>query len=135
MANKIYPKFKKNQQSGGASHNLIAGSVKAVLIANTYTYSDAHEFLSDIPAPARVSISGALTGKASTDLGAFQSANGRFEGVTGATCNAIALFVDTGSPATSPLVCYIDTVASGLPVTPAGASYNIVVDPTGWFVE
>lgn len=135
MANKIYPKYKKKQQSGGASVNLIAGSVKLVLIADTYVYDDAHEFLSDIPSGARVSISGALTGKSATDLAAFQSANGRFEAVTGATCNAIGMFVDTGNPATSPLVCYIDTVAAGLPVTPAGASYNVVVDPTGWFVE
>lgn len=135
MANAIYPKYKKNQMSGGANHNLISGSVKAVLIADTYTYNAAHEFLSDIPSGARVSISGALTSKAVTDSAAFQSANGRFEAVTGPACNAIGVFVDTGNPATSPLVAYIDTVAAGLPVTPAGASYNIVVDPTGWFVE
>lgn len=135
MANKIYPKYKKSQESGGANHNLIAGSVKAILIADTYVYSDTHEFLSDIPSGARVSVSGSLTGKAATDLAAFQSSNARFEAVTGPACNAIGLFVDTGNAATSPLVCYIDTVAAGLPVTPAGASYNVVVDPTGWFVE
>lgn len=135
MANALYPKYKKNQMSGGLNHNLITGSVKAALIADTYVYNAAHEFLSDIPSGARVSISGSLTGKAVTDGAAFQSANGRFEAVTGPACNAIGVFVDTGNPATSPLVAYIDTVASGLPVTPAGASYNIVVDPTGWFVE
>lgn len=135
MANAIYPKYKKKQESGGLNINLIGGSVKAVLVASAYTYDAAHEFLSDVPAPDRVSISGALAGKAVTDLAAFQSSNGRFEAVTGPACNAIVLFVDTGSPATSPLVCYIDTVAAGLPVTPAGVSYNIVVDPTGWFVE
>jgi hypothetical protein len=135
MANALYPKYKKNQMSGGSNHNLISGSVKAVLIADTYAYNATHEFLADIPAPARVSISGALASKAVTDGAAFQSANGRFEAVTGPACNAIGVFVDTGNPATSPLVCYIDTVAAGLPVTPAGASYNVVVDPTGWFVE
>ena len=134
MANKIYPKYKKKAVSGGANVNLSSGSVKAVLIADTYVYSDTHEFLSDIAAGERVSISGALASKAITDLAAFQSANARFEAVTGPACNAIGLFIDTGNAATSPLVCYIDTVAAGLPVTPAGASYNVVVDPTGWFV-
>lgn len=134
MANKVYPKYKKKVMSGGANVNIIGGSLKFVLIADTYTYSDAHEFLSDIGAGERVSISGALTGKTVTDLAAVQTANGRFEAVTGPACDAIGVFIDTGNAATSPLVAYIDTVAAGLPVTPAGASYNVVVDPTGLFV-
>src|SRR5712691_2719002 len=101
MANHIYPKYKKAAMSGGADVNLLTGVVKLVMIdEGTYTYSDTHEFLSDIPSGSRISISGALTGKSVTDLAAFQSANGRFDSVTGVSVEAIGMFVDTGTPAT-----------------------------------
>lgn len=136
MASAMYPKYKKKQGSGGANVNWISGAVKAVLIASAYTYDAAHEFLSDIPSGDRISISGALTSKAVTDGAAYQSANARFDSVTGPACDAVGLFIDSGSPTTSPLICYIDADhITGLPITPAGASYNVIVDPAGWFVE
>lgn len=135
MANRIYPKYKKAELSGGLNTNLVTGAAKALLVASAYTYDDAHEFLSDIPSGDRISQSGALTSKAVTDLAAFQSGNARFDAVTGAACNAIILWIDTGALTTSRLVAYIDTGVTGLPVTPAGASYNLIVDPAGWFVE
>ena len=134
MANKVYPKYKAAAMSGGASVNLLVGSVKVCLVADGYTYDDGHEFLSDIPSGDQAAISGALTGKAVTVLGAFQSANARFDSVTSTEDKALVLFVDTGAPSTSRLIAYLDTGVTGLPVTPAGASYNIVVDPAGWFV-
>lgn len=135
MANAVYPKYKKAAQSGGPNVNLITGAVKAVMVdLGTYTYDAAHEFLSDIPVGARIAISGILTGKAVTDLGAFTSANGRLEGVTGASTEAIVLIIDTGAPATSRLVAFFDTGVTGLPVTPAGASYNVLPDTGGvWY--
>jgi hypothetical protein len=132
--NKVYPKYKKAAVTGGASVNWLTSSVKALLVADGYTYDDAHEFLSDIPSGDQAAISGALTSKAVTDLGAFQSANARFDSVTSTEDKALVLFVDTGSPATSRLIAYLDTGVTGLPVTPAGAGYNIIVDPAGWFV-
>lgn len=135
MANKVYPKFKKASVTGGASVNLLTSSVKLVLVdTGQYTYSDAHEFLSDVPAGARIAISGALSSKAVSDLAAFTSANGRFDGVTGVSVEAIIIFVDTGDPATSRLVAYFDTSITGLPTTPAGASYNVIPPSGGWFV-
>jgi hypothetical protein len=101
----------------------------------SYTYADAHEFLSDIPSGARIAVSGELSGKAVTDLAAFTSGNGRFDAVTGAEVDAVVMFIDTGVPATSRLVFYQDTGVTGLPVpSPAGAGYNLIMDPTGWFV-
>ncbi len=136
MANAVYPEFKAACESGGANVNLLTGVVKAVMLdMASYTYSSAHQFLSDVPSGARVSISGALTSKAVTAAGAFTSANTRFDAVTGPTVAAIALFIDTGSPTTSPLVCFKDTGITGLPITtPSGASYNLIADPAGWFV-
>ncbi len=135
MANRIYPKYKKASMSGGATADLIAGSVKAIMVNTTaYTYSDSHEFLSDVPSGAQISISGALTSKSVSDTAAFLSGNTRFDSVSGATVSAIILFIDTGAPSTSRLVMYVDTGIAGLPVTPVGASYNLIVDPAGWFV-
>lgn len=134
MANKVYPKYKAAAMSGGAAVNLLTSNVKLVLLdTGAYTYSDSHEFLGDIPSGARISISGNLASKSVTASGAFQSANSRFDGVTGTSVEAIAIFVDTGADTTSRLVAFIDTGVTGLPVTPAGASYNVIVDAAGWF--
>lgn len=134
MANKIYPKFKKAAISGGPTVNLLTGSVKLVMLdLGTYTYDDTDEFLSDIAGGAQIGISGNLSSKSVSDLAAFQSGNGRFDAITGTSVEALAMFIDTGSPASSRLVAFFDTGITGLPVTPAGTSYNIIVDPAGWF--
>jgi hypothetical protein len=135
MSNKLYPKYKKAAASGGSNVNLLTGVVKIVMVdTGAYTYDDAHEFLSDIPSGARISISGALTSKSVTDLAAFQSANGRCDAVTGTSVEGLVGFVDTGSPSTSRLVWFEDDTITGLPVTPAGASYNIIMPSGGWCI-
>ena len=131
MANKVYPTFKANSSMGA----LLTDVVKAVMVdEDAYTYSDAHQFLSDIPSGARIAISGALTSKAVSSLGAFTSGNARLDSVTGVSVEAVALFLDSGVPTTSQLVAYYDSGVTGLPVTPAGASYNVIPDSSGWFV-
>lgn len=136
MANHVYPKFKRAAITGATpATNLLTGTVKLVAVnAAAYTYSDTHEFLSDIPSGAQIAVSGALASKAVSDLAAFTSSNGRFDGVTGAEIDAIVMYIDNGAPSTSRLVFFQDTGITGIPVTPAGAGYNLIMDPTGWFV-
>jgi hypothetical protein len=135
MANAVYPKYIKATKSGSASIDLLAGTVKFVLLdTGAYTYSATHEFLSDIPGGAQISITGALTSKSVGDDGSFKSANPTFTSVTSVSVEAIAMFVDTGSPSSSRLVFFQDTGVTGLPVTPAGASYNLIMDSAGWFI-
>jgi hypothetical protein len=102
-----------------------ANTIKAVLIDNgAYTVViDTHQFLSDIPAGARIAISAALSAKTKA-LGVAGAANVVFSAVAGASVEAIGLYADTGVPATSRLICYIDT-ATGLPVTPNGGDINV----------
>lgn len=134
MTNHVYPKYKAAAIRGGANVNLLAGVLKLVAINTVgYTYGDSHEFLSDIPGGSRIAISAQLTSPAVTDLAALTTANGRFDAVTGAEIDAVAMFIDTGVPSTSRLVFYQDTGITGVPVTPAGAGYNLIMDPTGWF--
>jgi hypothetical protein len=105
MANKVFPKFKKKAMSGGSNVNLLTGNVKILLVdLGAYTYSDAHEFLSDIPSGARIAQSGNLSGKSVSDLAAFDSDDTTVGPITSTSIEALVGFVDTGVAATSPLV-------------------------------
>ncbi|URC15459.1 hypothetical protein BD1_18 [Octadecabacter Antarctic BD virus 1] len=122
MANAIYPLFKAALIGGGANVDLSGGTVKAALIdLDTYTYDAAHEFLDDISGVVGTAVT---LGTKTVTGGAFDSANPTWASVTGATVEAVILYVDTGTPSTSRLVLYLDTGQTDLPVTPNGG--NIV---------
>jgi hypothetical protein len=135
MANAIYPKAK--EQAWQAGINLASGSVKGVLVdLADYTYSGAHEFLSDVPLAGRVAISPAFTGK--TFVNGLFDANDltdalstSFTAVSGDPCEALIVFIDTGTPATSRLVAFFDTGVTGLPVTPNGGSVEVTWNASG----
>lgn len=133
MANKIYPKLKKGFLSGSAV-DLIASNVKVVVLdLADYVYDDTHEFLSSIPAVARVATSPNLTGKTLSDAADFDSADPILPGVTGDDFEALAMYVDTGNEATSKLVFFQDTGIAGAPLTPDGSDVKIAVNAAGWF--
>lgn len=132
MANAIYPKFKEALLNGSANTNLISGNVRAILVdLADYTYSAAHEFLSDIPVGARVATSGNLSGKSVID-GTFDSDALTWSSVTGDESETIILFVDTGVEGTSRLVYFTDTGNTGLPVTPNGGDITFTPNASGW---
>jgi len=123
MPNQLYPKYKERALQAGL--DLSAGTVRAVLVdTGTYTYSAAHEFFSSITGV--VGSPQTLTAKTFTN-GVFDAADVAFGATTGASAEAIVLYVDTGTAGTSRLVAYIDT-ATGLPVVPNGGDINIVWD-------
>lgn len=133
MANKIYPKYKEALLTGGANISLTGGNVKAVLVdLGDYTYDDAHDFLADIAAGARVATSGNLANKDVTD-GVFDADDPAFTSVTGDESEAIVIYIDTGSAATSRLVAFFDTGVTGLPVTPNTGDINITFNASGIF--
>lgn len=135
MTKRVYPKAKKAAFSGGANANMLTGSVRIVLIdTGAYTFDAAHEFLVDVPSGARLSTSAALAGKSVGDDGSFHSDNTRFEGVTSVSAEGLLWYIDTGSAASSRLIAFQDADVTGLPVTPAGASYNVIKDSPGWFI-
>lgn len=123
MTNALYAKGK--QALLDADIDWSADNIKIVLVDTAlYTVNLAtDQFLSDIAGGARIATSANLSGKTST--GGVADANDvTLSAVTGASIEAIAVYKDTGSAATSPLLAYIDT-ATGLPVTPNGG--DIVV--------
>lgn len=103
-----------------------ADDIRAILIdAADYTVDFAnHDMLDDVAAGARVSTSGALTGKTATD-GKADADDVTFTSVTGDQFEAIILYKHTGTESTSRLIAYIDNY-SGLPFTPAGTNITVV---------
>ena len=132
MANALYPKWKEQLLQFTANNNLSAGTVKVALIdTGTYTYSSTHQFWSSASA-ASVGTPQTIGSKTFTN-GLFDGADVTFTAVTGASAEALILYIDTGSAATSPLVAYIDTSVTGLPVTPNGGDITITWNASGIF--
>ena len=111
-----------------AQINWMTDTVKCILVdTGAYTpQTGVHRFLSDISASARIAGPVTLVSKATTG-GAADAADVTFAAVSGASIEAIVIYKDTGSEATSPLIAYIDT-ATGLPITPNGGDIIVTFD-------
>ena len=131
MANALYPSFKAALLAGAV--DLSSVNVKVVLVdLADYTYSSAHDFLDDVAAGGRVATSANLASKTLTG-GVFDSADPTFTAATGDQAEALILYVDTGTAATSRLIAFYDTGVTGLPVTPNSGDINVTVNASGWF--
>lgn len=126
MANALYDKGREKFLTGAI--NWSSDSIKAVLVdAADYTVNlSTHEFLSDITAGGRVATSAAFSSKTTT-AGVADAADITFTAVSGDPSEALVIYKDTGSAATSPLIAYLDT-ATGLPVTPNGGDITVTWD-------
>jgi hypothetical protein len=132
MANALYPKWKEQLLQFTANNNLSAGTVKVALIdTGTYTYSSANQFWSSASS-ASVGTPQTIGSKTFTN-GTFDGADVTFTAVTGSSVEALIIYIDTGTAATSPLVAYIDTSVTGLPVTPNGGDITITWNASGIF--
>jgi len=131
MANAIYPKWKQALLQSLSNASLDSGDVKAVLVdTDTYTYSAAHEFLSSLS--GTVGTAQTILTKTYAD-GVFDGDNVTYTAVSGAQCEAIVIYRDTGVAGTSRLVAFLDTGVTGLPVTPNGGDISITWNASGIF--
>lgn len=131
MANAIYPKYKEALLDGNANIDIDDGTVKVALVdTGTYTYSSAHDFYDDVTGVVGTPQTIANTTVAS---GLFDGDNVTFTAVSGASVEALIIYVDTGVSSTSTLVAYIDTGVTGLPVTPNGGDITITWNASGIF--
>ena len=126
MANTLYDYCR--QRFLESQINWMTDTIKVILVSTSaYTPQTAvHQYLADIPVSARIAGPVTLTAKATTG-GAADAADCTFTSVSGATINAIVIYKDTGTEATSPLIAYIDT-ATGLPITPNGGDIIVTWD-------
>lgn len=131
MANSLYPKWKEQLLQFTANNNLSAGTVKVALVTAGYTYTSSDQFYSSVSA----SVVGTpqILGTKTFTNGVFDAADVNFTAVTGSQVVSLVVYVDTGSAATSPLVAFIDTGVTNLPVTPNGGDIAITWNVSGIF--
>ena len=132
MANALYPKWKEQLLQFTANNNMSSGTVKVALVdTGVYTYNSADQFWS-AASSASVGTPQTIGSKTFTN-GVFDGSDVTFTAVTGSSVEALVLYIDTGTPSTSPLVAYIDTSVTGLPVTPNGGDITITWNASGIF--
>lgn len=131
MANALYPKAKEAFIT--KLLDMSADTIKVALLSSAYTYSAAHQFLSDI------------TGRQGTDQtlgtktitgGVFNAAASTWTALTGSAVTQLVLYKDTGVAGTSNLIAFLDTGftgSPGLPVTPNGGNVVITWNASGIF--
>jgi hypothetical protein len=102
-----------------------ATTIKVRLMrVSAYTFAQAHQFASSLPAAlvTDVTLGSKTANGAGADPGCFDAADATFVAVpSGAAIDCLAVFKDTGNPATSNLLFYID----GFTVTPNGGDITI----------
>jgi len=136
MANALYPLWKQEILKG-TSNNLLnsaegtTGVYAALIDTGTYTYSAAHQFYSSLS--GIVGTPQEILTKTQTN-GTFDGDNVTFTGVTGNSAEAIVLYRrNAGANTTWPLIAYIDTSVTGLPVTPNSGDITITWNASGIF--
>jgi len=136
MANAIYPLWKQEIEKG-TTNNLLnsaegaTGVYCALVDTGTYTYSAAHQFYSSLSGV--VGSDQEILTKTQVN-GVFDGTDLVFPAVTGASIEALVLYrKNAGANTTWPLIAYIDTGVTGLPVTPNGGAIDITWNASGIF--
>lgn len=129
MASALYPKGKGHLLGVSTQINLLTDNLKVLLIDTAdETYNSADEFHSDITGAGIVATSGNLAGKSATS-GTFDANDITITGVTGDTVEAVVLYKDTGTSATSPLIAWFDVST----FTPNGSDVTVTFNASGLF--
>ena len=136
MANAIYPKYKEALLQATAN-SALNGSGTTGVYAALYdvgaggAYDSTDEFFSSVVA-GQVGTEIEIGATKSYTNGVFAGANVTFTSVSGATCEAIIIFVkNAGANTTWRLVAYLDTNVTGLPVTPNGGDIAVSWNASG----
>lgn len=124
MANTLYDKAREGFAQGLFNWNV--DDVQVVLLSAAYVFDAAHIYRADLGGVAIIAGPVAIVNRTSVG-GAVDGDNVTFTTVTGSQITAIAIYVNTGNPNTSPLLAYIN-VATGLPITPNGGNIILTWD-------
>lgn len=130
MANAIYDKYKESLMGGAANVALDSETVKISLIDTAEeVFTSTDQFYSDV---ANVVATETLANVSITN-GVLNADDIRFESVSGASAEALLIWIDTGDANTSHLVAWMDTNIDGLPITPDGSNVDITWSTSGIF--
>lgn len=129
MANAVYAKYMEAVIQA-SSNSSLGGTVKIALHdTNDVAFNSAHDFYDDISA-GTVGTPQTIGTKTYTN-GLFDGADVTFSSVSGDQCEALQIYIDTGTPGTSRLVAFFDTGVTGLPVTPNGGNIGVTFNASG----
>jgi hypothetical protein len=129
MATQLYPQGKNHLLGKTTQIDLDSDTIKAMLVDNSTTvYNSAHEFVSSLAGGGIVARSGALTSPTLT-AGLFDAADILLPAVAGPNIQAIIVYKDSGSDASSPLIAWMDITPFG----PTGGDITIVWNASGIF--
>ena len=128
MTSALYSKAKESFLSQNPSIDLDTDTIKVALVntSTDYTYSSSHQYKSSV-----TSYSGTTDqtlGSKTITNGVFDAADATFTAVAisgSKTVQALVIYKDTGSAATSPLIAYIDGFTA---VTPNGGDITVTFD-------
>lgn len=126
MASAVYPLAKQAFLSGGI--NLTSDDIRVMLVKSTYTYSAAHQYVSDISTNDN-GRSAALSGKSVTN-GVFNASNTTLTATAASASNALVVYKYNAADASAQLIAYIDT-GTGLPFTPSASQTVSITWDTG----
>lgn len=125
MSNAFYAKGKEKILS--AAINFTSDTLKVALLKNTYPQDLAADEFHNILSAYVIGTPQTL-GSKSVTAGVFDAGDATFTAVTaGDTLEGVVIYKDTGSSATSPLLCYIDTI-TGFPLATNGGDITIQWD-------
>lgn len=136
MANAIYPPYKQALLAGTSGYDLdndnsTDGPFCALLDTGTYTYSAAHDFYNDLS--GIVGTDQRITAPTVTN-GTFDGGDLTYTSVSGNSIEALGLYrKNAGANTTWPLVAFIDSSVTGLPVTPNGGNIAVTWSGSGIF--
>lgn len=131
MANALYPRFKQSLLN--KEIDMDTDTIKVRLVTAAYTYSAAHQFLSDTTGAVGTD---QVLGSPTIALGVFDAADSLWSAVTGSAVVGVIIYKDTGVAGTSNLIAFLDTGftgSPGIPVTPNGGSIAITWNASGIF--
>lgn len=135
MADALFDKYKEKLM--GATIDMINDTIKLSLVKNTYTFTSTDEFLDDVgDSNLAGGAAGAQTiaGTKTVTNGVFDSTDviETFSSINDGTVNALLVWKDTGNPATSPVIAYIDSPVE-LPFATNGGDVNFNLHTSGYF--
>lgn len=123
MSNAFYSEGK--QRIIDSTIDLVSGTIKAILLDGTYTFSAGQTGLAAISGHRVTgSTDQSLTTKAVSSVGTYSADSVSFTGVSSSlTVKAVAIYADLGG-GTTYLIAYFDT-GTGFPLTTTGATITV----------
>lgn len=140
MANALFTAYKANMLGDNTYTNvqLDADTIKAFFVDHAddtpVVATDVYVNPGIATAAQEPAFASAPTlGSKTVTNGVFDAADLLFTALTGDQVEDLTFFKSTGVDTTSPLLIYMDTFASGMPLTPNGGNVTVVFDALGIF--